>query len=231
MSGPVSAQSRCGVSLVLALDVSSSVDENEFALQMGGLSRALRDPSIVRAIVEAGGIQAMAFEWSGRTQVVDIVPWTFLASEADVFAFAGAIGLHERGFDEFPTALGYALGHSAIRLSRAPLSCARAVVDVSGDGVNNEGYEPALAFKNFDFSNVTVNGLVIEGEKPDPVAYYRAEVIHGPGAFVEIARDFSDYEAAMKRKLLREINGAALSSLSAPGEGKADDVPDSRYLR
>jgi hypothetical protein len=159
-------------------------------------------------------MQAMAFEWSGRTQVVDVVPWTFLRSETDIFAFAGVIEAHERGFDEFPTALGYALGHSAIRLSRAPLRCARSVVDVSGDGVNNEGYEPALAYKNFDFSNVTVNGLVITGEKPDPVEYYREEVIRGPGAFVEVARDFSDYEAAMKRKLLREINGAALSFLT-----------------
>ena len=210
------AQTRCGLSLVLALDVSSSVDPQEFDLQMGGLARALRDPEIVQSIVEAGGMQAMAFEWSGRDQAVDVVPWTFLTSEADVFAFAGAIESHRRGFDEFPTALGYALGHSAIRLDRAPLRCARAVVDVSGDGVNNEGYEPALAYKNFDFSNVTVNGLVITGEKPDPVAYYRRHVIRGPGAFVEVARDFSDYEAAMKRKLLREINGAALSFLTDP---------------
>lgn len=208
------AQSRCGLSLVLALDVSSSVDSEEFALQTGGLARALRDPVIVQAVVEAGGMQAMAFEWSGRSQVVDVAPWTFLSSEADVFAFAGIVERHKRGFDEFPTALGYALGHAAIRLSRAPLRCARSVIDVSGDGVNNEGYEPALAYSNFDFSGVTVNGLVIAGEKPDPVAYFRAEVIRGPGAFVEVARDFSDYEAAMKRKLLREINGAALSYLS-----------------
>ena len=71
--------------------------------------------------------------------------------------------------------------------------------------------EPLLAYRNFDFANVTVNGLVIKGADPDPVAYYRAEVIHGPGAFVEIAADFDDYEAAMKRKLLREINGAGLA--------------------
>ncbi|GAB4361191.1 MAG: DUF1194 domain-containing protein [Oricola sp.] len=210
------AQARCGLSLVLALDASSSVDEAEFRLQMGGLARALRDPEIVRAIVEAGGMQATAFEWSGRDQIVDVAPWTLLRDEADIFAFAGAVETHRRGFDEFPTALGYALGHSAIRLSRAPLRCARAVVDVSGDGINNEGYEPALAYENFDFANVTVNGLVIEGERPDPVVYYRRHVIRGPGAFVEVARGFSDYEAAMKRKLLREINGAALSLLSRP---------------
>lgn len=207
------AQSRCGLSLVLALDTSASVDAAEYRLQMTGLAQALRDRTIVQSIVEAGGIQAMAFEWSGRFQHVDVVHWTVLRSETDVFAFAQAIERHERGYDEFPTALGFALGYGATQLRDAPLRCARAVIDVSGDGVNNEGYEPALAFKNFDFANVTVNGMVIEGELPDPVAYYRKEVIYGPGAFVEVAAGFEDYAAAMKRKLLREINGAALSML------------------
>jgi Ca-activated chloride channel family protein len=223
---PASAQTSCGVTLILAIDVSASVDAREYELQMQGLAGALRDGTIRRSIVEAGGIQAIAFEWSGRHQQVDIVPWSFLATDADIFAFADGIARHRRGYDEFPTALGYALGHAAIRLGRAPLACARNVVDVSGDGVNNEGYEPFLAYKNFDYSNVTVNGLVIAGEDPDPVGYYREKVIHGPGAFVEVAADFEDYEAAMKRKLLREINGAALSFLSAPHDGMRTSAKD-----
>jgi len=210
------AQPRCGLSLVLALDVSSSVDEGEFDLQMQGLAGALRDPEIVQAIVGSGGIQVMAFEWSGRFQQVEVAPWSYLSTEADVLAFAGVIAGHRRGFDDFPTALGYALGHAATRLSGAPLNCARKVVDMSGDGITNEGFGPAEAYDAFDFDGVTVNGLVIEGEYPDPVIYYREQVIRGPGAFIEIARDFSDYEDAMRRKLLREINGAALSFLSRP---------------
>lgn len=194
--------------------MSSSVDEREFTLQMKGLAGALRDPEIVQAIVGSGGIQAMAFEWSGRYQQVEVVPWSFLATEADVLAFAGAIAAHPRGFDDFPTALGYALGHAATTLADAPLDCARKVVDMSGDGITNEGFGPESAYEAFDFDGVTVNGLVIEGEYPDPVVYYRRRVIRGPGAFVEIARDFSDYQDAMRRKLLREINGAALSYLS-----------------
>ncbi|MCI5077483.1 MAG: DUF1194 domain-containing protein [Oricola sp.] len=208
------AQTSCTVSLVLAIDVSSSVNASEFDLQMRGLARALRDPSIIGAIVGSGGVQAMAFEWSGRYQQVEIVPWTLLSTEIDVFAFASLIESHARGHDEFPTALGYALGHAAVRFAHAPLRCARKVVDVSGDGVNNEGFEPSSAYANFEFAGVTVNGLVIAGERPDPVAYYREQVIRGPGSFVEVARDFDDYEAAMKRKLLREINGSALSYLS-----------------
>ena len=211
VSPSAAAQPLCGLSLVLALDVSSSVDAGEFALQTRGLAGALRDPAVRRAIVAAGGIQATALEWSGRDKQVDIAAWALLAGDDDISAFADRIETHQRAHDEFPTALGYALGHAATRLRKAPLNCARAVIDVSGDGVNNEGFEPQLAYRNFDFANVTVNGLVIRGASPDPVAYYRAEVIHGPGAFVEVARDFRDYEAAMKRKLLREINGANLA--------------------
>jgi len=193
------------------------VDEREFDLQMQGLAGALRDPEIVQAIVGSGGIQIMAFEWSGRFQQVEVAPWSYLSTEADVLAFAGVIADHQCGFDDFPTALGYALGHAAAQLAGAPLTCLRQVVDMSGDGITNEGFGPGSAYDAFDFDGVTVNGLVIEGEYPDPVIYYREQVIRGPGAFVEIARDFADYQEAMRRKLLREINGAALSFLSGEG--------------
>ena len=196
---------------MLALDVSSSVDSGEFTLQTGGLARALRDPQVRRSIIAAGGIQATAHEWSGRYQQRDIAPWQLLSTDSEIFAFADRIEKHQRVFDQFPTALGYALGYAATKIRNAPLQCARSVIDVSGDGVNNEGFEPALAYRNFDVSGTTVNGLVIAGADPDPVAYYRSEVIRGPGAFVEVASDFGDYEAAMKRKLLREINGASLA--------------------
>lgn len=205
------AQPICGLSLLLALDVSSSVDADEFALQTGGLAGALRDPQVRQAIRETGGIQATALEWSGRYQQATIAPWALLSTDADILAFAGRIEAHERVFEKFPTALGYALGHASTRLRNAPLQCTRAVIDVSGDGVNNEGFEPDLAYRNFDFSNVTVNGLVIQGADPDPVSYYQSEVAYGPGAFVIVAARFEDYETAMKQKLLREIYGASLA--------------------
>lgn len=205
------AQPRCALSLVLAIDVSSSVSPEEYALQMTGLQRALTHSDVREAIRLSGGIQLFAFEWSGRRAHVDIVPWTFLGDDAAIFAAGNRIAGHQRGFSDFPTALGFALGYAAINLKRAPLTCARQIIDVSGDGVNNEGYEPELAYKNFAFDGVQVNGLVIDGADPDPVAYFREKVINGPGAFVEVAENFADYEAAMRRKLLREINGAALS--------------------
>lgn len=204
---------RCTLSLVLAIDVSSSISDNEYALQMGGLASALVDPEVLEAIADVGGIQLTAYEWSGRYSQTDIVPWSFVAFPDDVIRFAQQVRDHPRGRFDMPTALGYALGYAAGRFRDAPLRCARTVVDVSGDGVNNEGFEPFHAYQAFPLDDVQVNGLVIAGAKPDPVAYYRRHVRRGPGSFVEVAESFEDYEAAMKRKLIREIRGAALSLL------------------
>lgn len=211
---PASAQpARCGLSLVLAMDASSSVDAREYSLQMNGLAAALVDEEVLQAIADVGGVQLYAFEWNGRYNQKIVVPWSYLYLPGDVLDAAAKIQNHERGRDDLPTALGYALGHASTALKSAPLACARKVIDVSGDGVNNEGFEPVAAYNNFDFDGVQVNGLVITGELPDPVAYYRKEVRFGPGAFVEVANGFEDYEVAMKRKLVREIRGAALSML------------------
>lgn len=210
-SGEAAAQARCGLSLVLAIDVSSSVDEADYRLQMDGLAGALTDPSVMTAIIESGGIQAMAFEWSGRFSQVEVAPWAFLSGEASIRAFAGRISAHPRSRFDLPTALGHALGHAVTQFATAPLACARRVIDVSGDGVNNEGFGPMEAYRHFPVAGIQVNALVIAGADPDPVGYYRAEVLHGPGAFLEVAADFADYREAMRRKLLREINGSALS--------------------
>lgn len=213
-AGAVYAQARCALTLVLAIDVSSSVDPDEYALQMQGISNALRDPDVIESIRLSGGIQLFAFEWSGRHQHVDILPWTYLNNQTDIYAAAEVIARHPRGYSDLPTALGFALGYSAIQLRKAPLACSRQAIDVSGDGVNNDGYEPRVAYRNFVFDGVQVNGLVIDGARPEPVPYFKQEVIFGPGAFVEVAAGFDDYERAMKRKLLREINGSSLSLLS-----------------
>ncbi|MDZ7823922.1 MAG: DUF1194 domain-containing protein [Ahrensia sp.] len=208
-----SAQDRCALSLVLAIDVSSSVNANEYALQMQGLANALRDDDVREAIRFSGGIQLMAFEWSGRFQQIEVLPWIYLATDTAIFGAADRIASHERSYADLPTALGFALGHASVQLQNAPLACSRQAIDVSGDGVSNDGFEPSLAYSNFVFDGVQVNGLVIAGATPDPVKYYRDEVIYGPGAFIEVAANFDDFERAMKRKLLREINGSSLSML------------------
>jgi len=219
MLGAAPAQA-CQLALVLALDVSSSVDAREYRFQMRGLGTAFRDPEVIEAIQANGGMMATAFEWSGRDKQVAVVGWTWLETDAAIRAFADRLSGASRSYTRFPTALGYALGHAATRFARLPRPCARQVVDVSGDGVNNEGFPPASAYRAFDFARITVNGLVIAGADPDPVAYYREDVIRGPDAFLEVASGFDDYANAMKRKLLREIRGNAFAGRDEGGEGR-----------
>ena len=202
---------QCRLALALALDISSSVDDAEDKLQRQGLANALISDEVRAAILsESGQAVALAvFEWSGRYQQDMIVDWRVLSSEADIFLTAEEIRSSRRSYSDFPTALGYALGYAAGVLADAPL-CLFQTLDVSGDGVNNEGFKPYLAYLNFPLSEVTVNGLAIGGSAEDLAGYYRRELIKGPGAFVEEATDFADFERAMRRKLVRELETRAI---------------------
>ncbi|MEM1346626.1 MAG: DUF1194 domain-containing protein [Pseudomonadota bacterium] len=197
----------CELALAFALDVSASVDAREYRQQIDGLAAALVEPRVVEAVLaQPGGIALAAYEWSGRYQQDEIVHWTRIETRDSLAGFVARLRAHTRAYDEFPTAIGYALGHGAVLMRSAP-DCARRVIDISGDGVGNEGFSPAIAYREFEFDAITVNGLAIGGTDPEVIEYYRAEIPHGPDAFVEVARDFDDYPAAILRKLLREIEG------------------------
>lgn len=219
-----SPASACRLALVLGIDVSSSVDEREYALQQRGLAAALLAPEVRAAFFSSAEPVALyAYEWSGRWDQVELTPgWVLIDSPAALERAAVAIGTAERSRDDMPTALGYALGHAHIALRDAP-SCDFRTVDISGDGVNNDGFAPEDAYRAADFSGVTVNGLVINGAdfegEVNLIEFYRTEVIRGPGAFVEIAAGFSDFERAMRRKLERELSVFAIGAL--PGGGRA----------
>ena len=111
---------------------------------------------------------------------------------------------HKRPQSYLATAIGKAVEFGGGLLRSAP-KCARHVLDVSGDGINNIGVAPNYFYRRGDLDGAVVNGLVILGAKPDPLTYYRTGVIFGPGAFVVTADDYSDYARAMRKKLLREI--------------------------
>ncbi|MFW5655128.1 MAG: DUF1194 domain-containing protein [Roseicyclus sp.] len=207
LAGPAGAQEagQCRLALLLGLDVSASVDADEYALQMSGLASALIHPSVVAAAVNGSGYVALSiYEWSGRFQQDILVDWTPIRSEADLTAVAERVSRATRAHEDFPTALGYALGFAASHMERAP-SCLFRTLDISGDGQNNDGFPPAAAYDHFPFDGITVNGLAIGGASRGIEAYYLAEVIRGPGAFVESARSHEDFEEAMRRKLEREL--------------------------
>jgi Protein of unknown function (DUF1194) len=208
----------CRLALLLALDVSSSVDAREYLLQKNGLAAALIAPEVEAAFLSASEPVALAaYEWSGRYNHQTVLDWRLISSREDLVSAAEALAVATRSEDEFPTALGYALGHAA-RLFRQAPTCERRVIDVSGDGRNNDGFSPRIAYRHFPLDDVTVNALVIGGSQDldDLVAYFRADVLHGPGAFVETAYDYADFERAMRRKLEREVAARALSALDIP---------------
>ena len=209
----------CRLALAFALDVSASVDEAEYRLQLDGLAESLTDPAVRLAILgPGGGVALAAYEWSGARQQARIAPWTMIRSEAALDGFADRLAAHTRRYGEFPTAVGYALGFGQGLMREAP-RCQRRVIDVSGDGVNNDGFGPASAYREFDFSGITVNGLVIGGGNLELMSFYQFEVAHGPDSFVEVAADYADYARAMRRKLLRELGGDYVSERAPAGRG------------
>jgi len=196
----------CGIELVLAMDVSRSVVNDEYSLQMGGLSAAFRDPAVAEAIAGVpGGVMATVTQWSGPAAHRQTVRWTHLEDAQSAARFADAIDRMDRAFFAAFTAIGEALVHAAALHATNPRPCLRRIVDVSGDGVSNRGRSAAAMARALAADGVAVNGLVIRGARPDPVAFYRAQVVRGPGSFLAIADGFEDYARAIRQKLLREL--------------------------
>lgn len=216
-AAPAAAQAQCRLALVLALDVSASVDAGEYDLQRLGLAAALDAPDVRGAILrgQSGDVALAVFEWSGRFQQQIHLDWTVLSSHGDIDRAVLALGNITRSYEGFPTSVGQALGYAASLLKRGP-ECDRRVIDISGDGVNNYGYGPENAYRHFPLRDVQVNGLVILGDDPEVEAFYRREVVRGPGAFVEVAAGFDGFRASMTRKLFREINDLMLGTRDAP---------------
>lgn len=212
-AGPVNA---CRLALVLAIDVSSSVDAAEDQLQRAGLASALLDPDVEAAFfISSDPVALYVFEWSGRYNQHVLVDWAIVDTPRALFDVAQSIAASTRLHDDFPTAMGYALGFAANEFNRGP-DCLTQTIDMAGDGVNNEGFGPMEAYDAFPFDGVTVNGLVVNGAdfegETDLIPFFENEVIRGSGAFIEIATGFDDYAAAMRRKLLRELTSMIIGA-------------------
>ncbi len=211
------AQAQCRLALQLALDVSGSVNAQEYRLQLDGLATALEDPE-VRATLLAMPMIPVAlsvYEWSGRDAQRVILDWQVMQSEADVEALASLLRSTTRRDMPVSTGLGAAMRFAGARLSAAP-GCHRQVLDVSGDGKNNDGPRPQDV-ASAELGGLVVNALVIgqdhgaavgaqATETKELISYFRAYVIRGTESFVEVAVGYGDYADAMTRKLIRELN-------------------------
>ena len=192
----------CELALVLSVDVSGSVDSNEYAIQMGGLATALRDGIVVDALIDQSA-QITLVQWTGSSRQKQTIPWTSMRTYADVISLADTIDQDPRIWRNFSTAIGEAVSMSLALFDQVP-QCARKVIDVSGDGVSNEGAEPITQLAAIRAAGVIVNALAIETDKTDLTAYFYENLISGEGAFVVTAQGFDDYPAQIRRKLQRE---------------------------
>ncbi|MEM9317749.1 MAG: DUF1194 domain-containing protein [Pseudomonadota bacterium] len=198
-----SAARACEVALAFAIDVSGSISDEDYHIQMQGLAEGLRDPMVTHTLAR-GDSAVMVLLWSGRGEQMVAIDWRHMTSEASVASFAAEVESLPRPFGRSATALGEALGAVAAAMTAAP-SCDRYVVDISGDGRSNEGVLPRYQREALQLMNVTVNAIVVDVEGGDVHDYYEAEIIHGPEAFSVVVADTGDYASQMRRKLYREL--------------------------
>lgn len=218
LPAPVAAET-CRIALALAMDVSRSVDGRDYRVQADGLADALMDPAVRRAFLSGDAPVAFAlYEWSGVTDQTTIEDWAMVADEASLDALAARIRALTRPDERHLTALGAALDYGLDLMRRAP-DCRRRVLDVSGDGQNNEGPPPSRSYAREDWSGITVNGLAIGEHESQLPQYFARNLLHGPGAFVEVAPRQSDFPAAIRRKLIRELTDQVAEARSQGGAG------------
>ena len=216
-SGPAPAQDRKEVDLALAMaiDISGSIDPDEAKLQREGYVQAFRDPVIVRAILAGshGRIAVAYYEWSDAWVQRLLIDWTLLDSEAAIEAFAARLANAPISIAR-RTSISGAIRYAIPLFGRSPYEAERKVLDVSGDGSNNDGgLVTDMRFEALK-ERIVINGLPIMNDRPNPFGfpseadldkYYLHCVTGGPRSFVEVARNFEDFPRAVRKKLLQEV--------------------------
>lgn len=226
-TAPATAQENCRQALAIGLDISGSVDRKEYRLQMDGLAGALLNPDVVAAFLAmpAAPVRLFVFEWGGTGSQRMLVPWIAVTDTAVLQRIAETLRATPRRPREVATALGQAMLFGGGELA-AQSDCWRLTLDMSGDGQSNIGPRPRDVRGRL-LAGLTINAIVIGAEAGDYQvisdselvrlrAYFRAEVIRGPEAFVESATGFEDFERAMARKLLKELQTLAIGLLAPP---------------
>lgn len=196
------AADACEAALVLAMDVSGSVDRGEYLLQVEGLAAALADPAL-REVMVQDQVALAVVQWSSLGQQALVLPWQRMLSARAIDDFAARVLAMPRAFPGSDTAVGQALEFSLYQFAAVP-DCRRRIVDMSGDGDENVGYTTPRARARAIAEGVEVNALAIEAMGLSISNFYRRWVIT-PGGFVETAQGHLDYARAIRSKMLREL--------------------------
>jgi len=214
--------------LVLAADVSRSVDDVEFDLQRKGYAAALSDPRVLKAIA-GGPNQAIAVtyvEWSDTLDQQVVVDWTTIRDGEDAAAVAATLLKAPRSFAS-RTSISGAIYFAMQRMAAAPGSGDKRIIDISGDGTSNSGPPVTEARDQAVAAGITINGLAIINTQTRPgftmhtqppgglPSYYRDNVIGGPGAFLLVVENFDTFADAITRKLMSEIASLPAAMRSA----------------
>lgn len=208
----------CRQALSLGLDVSGSVDKDEWRLQIEGLAQALEAPEVIAAFLAMPDVPVYLhiFEWAGSAQPRDVLDWVAI-KDADALAH---VARDLRDWPKLPqppeTALGAAMQYGGQKLAQVK-GCWRYTLDISADGRSNLGPRPHIVRQSALLRDVTINALVIsagseslaqaakERDLRQLTRYFHDAVIQGPGAFVEPALSYDQYRETMTRKLLKEL--------------------------
>ena len=218
----VRAETPVDLHLVLAVDVSRSIDEVEAELQRRGYIEALTNDRVIDAILsgEHRRIALCYTEWAGTQYQVIVIDWTLVDSAAAVRRFADKLAEAPR-LSQSWTAVGAALTHAAQRFEASSFTSKRHVIDISGDGRTNDGPPAELIRDRLVAQGIVINGLPVMmnrtnfGRPPDLTLdkYYEENVIGGPGSFMIVADNFDHFSRAVRTKLVREIS---LNKITGP---------------
>ncbi|MFL5076078.1 MAG: DUF1194 domain-containing protein [Microvirga sp.] len=218
------------VALVIAVDVSYSMDTDEQELQRQGFVEAFRSTAVHDAIRRGmiGRIGVVYMEWAGAADQQVLLPWTVIDNPESAMAFAGALA-EKPTRRASRTSVSGAIDFSVRLLSDSGLAPTRQVIDVSGDGPNNQGRVVTAARDEAVAKGITVNGLPIMLKAPGPWdiedldIYYRDCVIGGQGAFMVPVRERGQFVQAVKTKILLEVAGhPAVEPLVKPAQQSAE---------
>lgn len=218
---PVSATASCAdLALVLAVDSSGSIRNDEFAMQQFGYGAAFQSQGVKRALAAAGVVDVAVIYWADSGYSLQVIPWHRLISAHDADVFGAIIMATPRDVTG-DTDIGKGV-NAAINMIADPNNCSnRAIINVSGDGIQSISAQRRLeitladARKRAANLGIVINGLAIEDEVPKLAQYYHDNVISGPGSFVMNIQDFTTFATAIEEKLKKEINPVVLSSLES----------------
>ena len=224
------AGAACRLALVLGLDVSGSVDAREYRLQLDGVAAALEAEAVQAALFAQprAHVDLAVFQWGAPSQQYLLLDWTTLRTRQDTALVAARLRSSTLRFDDPSTAIGAAIDFGAALLNQRA-ECWQHTLDISGDGPSNAGPHPGSFPRD---GRITINGLVVNPAGRDNTDkdlsqaktlahYYLSQVIRGPGSFIETSADFDDFEKAMTRKLLREVQAMTVSKLTAQKNPRA----------